>query len=290
MRLFIFYLAVFCIQHLAIGQMPHTPERDSEIVSSAKLKVSGMVIDQDSGQPLEYATISVLRKSDSTLVGGELTGSDGRFLLQIPALPSYAVIEYIGFQKYIIDPLYTNENKPKKGLLNLGRIALISGALALEEVEVRAERSETQFSLDKRIFNVGKDLANRGGSAVDVLDNVPSVTVDIEGQVSLRGSEGVRILINGKRSGLGENLKNIPSNQIERIEVITNPSARYDAEGMAGIINIILKKDSRHGFNGSFDLNMGHPLQAGVGANVNYRKNKINLVCRIRISIQKKSR
>ena len=165
--------------------------------------------------------------------------------------------------------------------IDLGVVGLQVAGIALNEVEIRAEKSETQFSLDKRVFNVGKDLANQGGTAQDILDNVPSVSVDIEGGVSLRGSEGVRILIDGRPSGLANQdnangLRSIPANLIESVEVITNPSARYEAEGMAGIINIILKKDKGSGFNGSFDVNGGYPEQAGVGANVNYRKGKVN--------------
>ena len=148
-------------------------------------------------------------------------------------------------------------------------------------MEIRAEKSEAQFKLDKTVFNVGKDLANRGGTAEEILDNVPSVTVDIEGNVSLRGNEGVRILIDGRPSGLvgagnTNGLRNIPANLIEQVEVITNPSARYEAEGMAGIINIVLKKNKGGGFNGSFDLSGGYPERTGASANLNYRKGKLN--------------
>jgi len=258
------------------SQIPADNLLRSSYDQAIKVKITGTVVDESSGDPLEFATVSVFSIKDTTLLGGELTDVEGKFSASIDREPAYVVIEYIGFENLVINPLPLDDQKPKRGAVNLGIISMSTGSFNLEEVEIRAEKSENQFSLDKRVFNVGKDLANRGGSAVDILDNVPSVTVDIEGAVSLRGSEGVRILINGKRSGLGDNLRSIPSNQIDRIEVITNPSARYDAEGMAGIINIILKRDNRDGFNGSFDLNGGYPAQAGIGANVNYRKNKIN--------------
>ena len=130
-------------------------------------------------------------------------------------------------------------------------------------------------------FTVGKDLANRGGNAEDVLNNVPSLDVDIEGNISLRGSQGVRVLIDGRPSSLvgvndGSGLRSLPSNLIDKIEVITNPSARYDAEGMAGIINIVLKKNTGGGFNGSIDVSGGIPTNAGLSANLNYRKNNLN--------------
>ena len=138
-----------------------------------------------------------------------------------------------------------------------------------------------QFSLDKRIFNVGKDLANAGGSASDILTNIPSVSVDPEGNVKLRGSDNVRILIDGKPSGLvsikgGGGLQQMPAGLIERVEIITNPSARYEAEGNAGIINIVLKKDRQQGFNGSVEVITGYPANFGGAANFNYRRNQIN--------------
>lgn len=138
-----------------------------------------------------------------------------------------------------------------------------------------------QLTLDKKIFNVGKDLANAGGTAADVLSNIPSVAVDVEGNVSLRGSGSVRILIDGKPSGLvslkgGSGLQQLQGNMIDRVEIITNPSARYEAEGMGGIINIILKKERKEGFNGSFDVITGYPENFGLAANVNYRKKDLN--------------
>ncbi len=249
-----------------------------------KLTIKGKVVDASTTSALEFATISIFSKKDTSLLGGGISDIDGMFSFESKAGPSFAEIEFLGYEKMVIDPVPFDRDKMKAGDFNvdMGTIKVSEGGLLLEEVEVRAEKSETQFSLDKRIFNVGKDLANRGGSAVDILDNVPSVTVDIEGEVSLRGSTGVRILIDGKPSNFanaenGNSLRQIPANLIERVEVVTNPSARYEAEGTAGIINIVLKKDKRSGFNGSFDLNGGWPTRAGVGANLNYRKGKVNL-------------
>jgi len=242
----------------------------------------GQITDASSGTPLEFATVSLLKLRDSTLVTGGLTDEGGKFSIQAPAGRYYALAEYIGFE-----PMSININMDREairaagGKVDLGTITMSSDAEMLEEVEVRAEISETQFSLDKKVFNVGKDLANRGGSAEDILDNVPSVAVDIEGNVSLRGSEGVRILVDGKPSGLagsggGSALKSLPANLIDQVEVITNPSSRYEAEGSSGIINIILKKDKRGGFNGALDGSIGIPEQYGVGANLNYRKGPLN--------------
>ncbi len=246
------------------------------------LKLTGKILDKDSNTGLEFATISVYSKRDSSLVTGGLSTAGGAFEVDVKPGPMYAVFEFISYesiqQDVIIDRDAIRSGNRK---IDMGDIILSINSTQLDEVEIRAEKSEVQFSLDKRIFNVGKDLANRGGSAEDILDNVPSVTVDIEGNVSLRGSEGVRILVDGRPSTLvggssGSSLKNIPANMIATVEVITNPSARYEAEGMAGIINIVLKKNTGSGFNGSFDATVGYPEQESLGANINYRKNNLN--------------
>lgn len=242
------------------------------------LTFEGQILDQSSNVPLEFATISFFVLRDSSLAGGGLTDTEGKFSIEMPAGQYFATAEYIGFQPMSFPITMDREAvRAAGGKVDLGQIKLATDAQMLDEVEVRAEISETQFSLDKKVFNVGKDLANRGGSAEDILDNVPSVAVDIEGNVSLRGSEGVRILIDGKPSGLaGSALKSLPANLIDQVEVITNPSARYEAEGSSGIINIILKKDKRGGFNGAIDGQVGVPEQYGVGANLNYRKGPLN--------------
>jgi len=151
----------------------------------------------------------------------------------------------------------------------------------LDAVEIIAERTTVEFRLDKKIYNVGKDLTVRGGTVSDVLDNVPSVSVDVEGNVALRGNDDVRILINGKPSGLvglnsTDTLRQLPAESIERVEVITSPSARYDAEGSAGILNIILRRSKLQGLNGAMTLNTSYPTQAGVSGNINYRTGNLN--------------
>lgn len=248
-----------------------------------KITLKGQIMSTYSGTPLEFATISIFDKENSELITGGLTDLDGTFQVEVEIGPIYAEIEFISFEKLIIDPIIIDREAIRSGdrVINLGTLEMNQNAELLDEVEITAEKSEMQFALDKRIFNVGKDLANQGGTAQDILDNVPSVTVDIEGNVSLRGSSGVRILIDGRPSGLaGEDnangLRAIPANLIDKVEVITNPSARYEAEGMAGILNIVLKKQKGGGFNGSFDVSGGYPAQGGVGANINYRKGKVN--------------
>ena len=165
--------------------------------------------------------------------------------------------------------------------IDLGTIKLELIDQSLDEVTVTAEKSTTQFRLDKRVFNVGKDISTSGASALEVLNHVPSVTVSMEGLVALRGSQGVQILINGKPSVMSDDpskaLGTITADMIDRIEVITNPSAKYESEGTSGIINVILKKDEKEGLNGSISLNTGIPDNHSIGISLNRRTEKFNL-------------
>lgn len=242
------------------------------------INITGKVMEESTGLPLEFATVSLFSITDNALIGGGLTSTDGTFSIEGSAKPMYVLVEFLSFSTKRIDNIMPQNDQT---LIALGDIQIESDAVALETVEIVGEKSETTFALDKRVFNVGKDLSNRGGTAQDILDNVPSVTVDVDGGVSLRGSGNVRILIDGKPSGLvgigGANgLRSLPANMIERIEVITNPSAKFEAEGMSGIINIVLKKDNKAGINGTFEVSGGWPENYGLGANVNYRKGKTN--------------
>jgi ferric enterobactin receptor len=240
--------------------------------------IKGTIIDAQTNAPLSYATIRVLKNTDSTLAGGGISDEKGQISIDIPFGSYYAVVEFIGYKS-----LKTNTFSVSKEQVShdLGPLKITASARTLDEVVVQAEKSSMELSLDKKIFNVGKDLSNAGGTAIDILSNVPSVSVDTEGNVKLRGSDGVRILIDGKPSGLvsfkgGAGLQQLQGNQIERVEIITNPSARYEAEGMSGIINIVLKKERKQGLNGSFEVVTGYQPNFGIAANINYRKNKIN--------------
>ncbi|SDC59616.1 Outer membrane receptor proteins, mostly Fe transport [Algoriphagus faecimaris] len=240
-------------------------------------KLLGKVQDQNSKQALPFASVAVYSEADS-LIGGGITEENGNFSIELPYGRFYALIEFMGFESQRT-PLFELSNTQK--LEDIGTVFLQSSDKDLEEVLVQGEKTLMELSLDKRIFNVGKDLANAGGTATDILMNLPSVAVDPEGNVTLRGSGNVRILIDGKPSGLvsfkgSSGLRQLQANLVERVEVITNPSARYEAEGMAGVINIILKKDSKQGFNGSFEVIAGNPLNLGFSTNLNYRKNRIN--------------
>ena len=240
-------------------------------------KISGLV-NNDSGQPLEYATITVLAVQDSSIVSGTVTNAKGTFTLEVPEGKYWVRMAFMGYKPWYSELLQLTG---KKSRIQLPEVVMVPQATTLDEVEISAEKSRVELALDKKIFHVGKDLSSAGATASEILQNIPSVTVDPEGNVKLRGSSEVRILIDGKPSGLvsfkgGQGLQQLQGSLIESVEVITNPSARYEAEGMAGIINIVLKKNRKKGFNGSFELITGNPANHGVSANVNYRYKKIN--------------
>ncbi len=243
-----------------------------------KATIKGRIIDQASRVPLEYATVTLFSQVDSNMITGGVTNVEGKFAIEVAKGIYFAKVEFISYKtKFISDIKIEKAGK----ILDLDDIEMSANAEILDVVEVRAEKSQMQIALDKRVFNVGKDLANRGGTADDLLDNIPSVSVDIEGNVSLRGNENVRILVNGKPSGLigvgdKNGLRQFPTSMIDRVEVITNPSARYEAEGVAGIINIILRKDNQKGLNGSFDVTVGLPKTYGGAFNLNYRRKNLN--------------
>ncbi|UKM63908.1 TonB-dependent receptor [Flavobacteriaceae bacterium GSB9] len=241
-----------------------------------KINITGKVIDKETQQPLEYATVAFFSKKKSEIVEGGITDIDGKFNISVPSGLYDITFEYISYKKI------TLQNKSLSEDIDLGTIPLEINLEALDAVEVIAEKTTVEIKLDKKIYNIGKDLTTAGGTVSDALNNVPSVAVDIEGGISLRGNENVRILINGKPSamaGFGDTnvLSQLPAEAIERVEVITSPSARYDAEGTAGILNIILRQKETLGFNGSLNLTVGNPDNAGVSANLNYRTEKFNL-------------
>jgi len=247
----------------------------AHVLYAQSTKVNGKLIDAKSNEPLAYANVSVFDANEQ-LITGTVTPASGAFQLQVPRGEYTLRIQFISYQtinrKFVAD----------ESNINFGTIGLQEDVNQLSEVEVVAKRPQMEMKLDKRVFNVGEDLSNIGSNAESLLDNLPSVTVDIEGNVSLRGSGNVRILIDGRPSGLvgisgGSALRQIQADQIERVEVITNPSARYEAEGNAGIINIIMKKEKKGGVNGSISTNVGYPAIAGVNSNINYRKGNVNL-------------
>jgi outer membrane receptor protein involved in Fe transport len=265
---------------LIVLLFPHSVLGQREII------ISGTVADELKA-PMAFSNVAVYKSLDSTLVSGTVTDEVGAFRITVKPGAYYIKVSFISFKDKLIGNILINDQN-----IELGEIVLVPATEVLDEIVVQGEKSSMELALDKRIFNVGKDLANAGGTAADILTNVPSVSVDPEGNVKLRGSDNVRILIDGKPSGLvsfkgGSGLQSLQGSLIERVEVITNPSARYEAEGMAGVINIVLKKDKKQGFNGSLDAISGYPLNMGGAANLNYRHNRINFFINYSIAYRK---
>ena len=242
---------------------------------SKKVTISGKVIEKGTNLPLEYATI-VFENAITKQLSGGITDENGNFKFEVVAGNYNVRAEFISFKSVTVPQ---NEFKADT---NLGTIQMAADVAQLNEIEVIAEKSTVEIKLDKRVYNVGKDMMVKGGTVSDVLDNVPSVTVDAEGTVALRGNENVKILIDGRPSGLAginiaDALKLLPADAVEKVEIITNPSARYDAEGGGGIINIVLRKGKANGVNGSIMVNAGDPETYGTGINLNKKSDDYNL-------------
>ena len=238
----------------------------SSLFAQTKIKIQGEV-------NVPFSSIRLFK--GSTLVTGTIGNEKGKFTLELAPGVYDLLIESIGYEALKM------ANQSFTTSTNLGTINVKESNQTLNEVVVKGQKASMELNLDKRIFNVGTDLANKGATASEILGNLPSIQVDPEGAIKLRGSDNVRILIDGKPSTLAgingsSGLQSLQGNLIDKVEIITNPSARYEAEGMAGIINIVLKKNQNQGFNGAIEATSGYPENFGGTAIVNYRKNKLN--------------
>lgn len=245
-----------------------------------KTTVSGTVIDKNTQLSVEFANVLLIKLPDSAIINGTITDKKGRFSIDEVIPGNYFIrYSYIGYDNANTQPItVTGEQKN----LSLGNLELNVQAKKLNEVTVTSQKATLNTSIDRKVYNVDQDIMSRSGAASDILKNIPSVEVDIDGNVSLRGSENVLILINGKLSPLmgktrAEVLQSLPANSIERIEVITNPSARYRPDGTSGIINIVLKKNIKQGFNGSLTANAGNRDRYNGNISLSYNPGKINL-------------
>ena len=258
----------------------------SVILAEANKRVTntmGVIVSSvadEKNQPLEQSTVAVLNPADSSLVAGGITNQSGYVIIDNVPWGTYLVrISYIGYKNLFINDITITKEKP---VATTGRQQLQSSASQLEGVTVTAQKEMIETNLDKRIFNVDQSIIAEGSTGTDVLENIPSVTVDLEGNVSLRGSQSVTILINGRPTSL--TMDEIPASTIERIEVVTNPSARHDPEGTSGIINVVLKKERKLGTNASLSLGMGvsnlkkdfYLGKYTATLNLNFRYNKFN--------------
>ena len=261
----IFTFLLVLISSLSYGQ---------EKPASSKIILTGNIIESNSKKPLEYATITLKNTSNPKLIFGGITDNKGNFSIEGTAGTYDVLFEFISFKSFKISQKKLTSNT------DFGKISLEEDFTQLNEVIVRSEKTTVEIKLDKKVYNVGKDLMVKGGTVSDVLDNIPSVTVDVEGNIALRGNENVRVLIEGKPSNainVSEALRLIPADAIDKVEVITNPSARYEAEGGGGIINIILKKGKNQGMNGTFIGNVGDPKNNSLNGTLNYKTKEFNL-------------
>ncbi len=238
--------------------------------------ITGTVVELESREPLQYANIVLSKEIDSSFVTGTVTNAEGTFRLEnIDKGKYYLTISFMGFEKNQTS-VFNHQSSTY-----IGTIPLKKSAIFLDQVDVTAEKSTLISSLDKKIYNVGKDIISESSSVSEILQNIPSVSVDINGKVTLRGTSNITFLINGKPSSLlrrnaAAALQQIPAYTIERIEVITNPSAKYNPEGMGGIINIIKKKESEKGINGQIIENIGNEKRFNSNLLFNYSHQNIS--------------
>lgn len=244
-------------------------------------KVYGRVLEKNTNIPISYANVSVYQSVTDKFVTGTVTDDSGKFSFKSLSRGDYYFqYSYIGYEKVQSLPIKVDNEKT---VVNLGSIYLTSSAQILNEVVVKGRKSTYVQNIDKRVFNVGQDLMSASGSASDLMQNIPSVQVDVEGNVSLRGNENVEILINGKPSTMmsartrADVLQQLPANDIERVEVITNPSAQYKPDGVSGIINIVMKKQRTVGVNGNIIANVGSGGRTNASTSVNYNTGRVNL-------------
>ena len=241
--------------------------------------LKGKVIDSSTKAPIDYANVTLYRAKDSTTATGGISNEKGEFLINdIKPGKYFAKVSFIGYKTNLINNILIS---PQSQAVELGAIKITSASIKMGTVVVKGSNDMVVTNLDKQVINVEKDLSSAGGTALDVMQNIPALTVDIDGNISLRGNSNVTILIDGKPTGLAglnssDVLTSIPASSIKSVELVTNPSAKYDPDGTAGIINIVLKKRSNLGFNGIFNLNAGTGDKYTGGSNFNYRTGDLN--------------
>ncbi|MGL4292717.1 MAG: carboxypeptidase-like regulatory domain-containing protein, partial [Bacteroidales bacterium] len=258
----------------------HIPITAMVIMASTPIfsqQIKGRILDASDKSPLEFVNIALFREGSDKLVKGATTTAEGSFDLTGIEKGTYTLrVSFVGYGTLNL-PVVLNSKKPSA---DLGNISLKEDSKTLKEVRVTGQRSQMKFEVDKKVFNVDQNIASAGASASEALSNIPSVTVDNEGNVSLRNNSNVTIWINGRPSGLSEEnraqiLEQLPAESIESIEVITNPSAKFSAEGTAGIINIVMKKEKKTGYFGGISANADSRGGYGVNANINMTYNKL---------------
>tara|TARA_R110002049_G_scaffold111443_5_gene260693 strand:+ start:264 stop:1151 length:888 start_codon:yes stop_codon:yes gene_type:complete len=267
-------ITLFCALILSLTALAQ-PNSNDDIKNGS---VSGRVIDAQLNEPLPYVNI-VIKDTAKKIITGGITNDDGTFEIKnIPEGSITVSIQFVGFKT--IDKNVTLGKGNYK--VNLGDIKLKEESTGLDEVTIVADVSTIQQKVDRKVITIGKDLQTAGATASELMNNLPSVSVDQQtGSISLRGNQNVRVMVDGKLSNIPAEqlLKQIPSNSIKSVELITNPSAKYNPEGMSGIINIVLHKNTKIGFNGNITVGLAHDIEAKFNSSIdaNYRNGKVNV-------------
>jgi outer membrane receptor protein involved in Fe transport len=268
--LFLLSTMIFSLQAQPYSSLPVVPSAISGVIK-------GKVIEATSSNPVEYATVTLYKASDSTMVDGMITNADGYFEFKKLDAGEYNImVRFMGFRKVFIAGISIND---KKAVYDVGTVSLKAEATNLNEVEVVGQAPLVEYKIDRKVVNVDQQLQAQGGTAVDALERIPSITTDLDGNVALRGSTNFMVLIDGKPSILtgSDALNQIPASTIEKIEIITNPSAKYDPDGTAGIINVITKKNSLKGLSGIANLSAGTSPDYTGSILLNYRTKKSSI-------------
>ena len=275
-------LALISLFYLSIDNLLAHGGHNNKSKRPAIGVVQGSVTDSITGSPIEYASISIIDNDDGSVITGGLSRKDGSFNISEIPLGQYIILmEFIGYSKKEIGPINIFPGEQGKIKHFLGEVTLKISNINLDAVEVVGDESQFIQTVDKQIFKVGKNLTAAGGTGFDLLRKVPTLDVSIDGEVSIAGDANVTILIDGKRSGLtGSNRRGVVDNiqvgMVEKVEVITNPSAKYDPDGVGGIINIVMKRGALDGFNGTISGMAGEYEKRNLNSNINYRSEKWN--------------
>ncbi|OYT16454.1 MAG: hypothetical protein B7C24_07810 [Bacteroidetes bacterium 4572_77] len=281
-KTYLFFLLVFLMSISMETIAQNRPQNGKRGANGGKERpaigqISGRIIDSITNETLEYTTVALYSKRNKQVVGGTISQANGRFYMEKIKVGRYDLkISFMGYEDKVISGIIINK---EEHLINLHKIKLSPNVNSLQEVVIDGSAPRIEYQIDKKVINVGKQMTSISGTAVDVLENVPSVKVDIEGNVSLRGSGGFTVLIDGRPSVLDANdaLQQIPASTIDNIEIITNPSAKYDPDGTAGIINIITKKNKLQGISGVANANVGLDNKYGGDFLINYKKRRANI-------------
>jgi outer membrane receptor protein involved in Fe transport len=268
LALFMVYPKVIVAQAPGRGGFQGTMPKESE--------VTGTIIDANSGQPVQYASIAIYRAKDSTLLTGAMSQADGSFTIgELPYGKFYAVVTFLGYRKQKVNGILLI---PTQKIASLGAVKISPSSNMLQTVEITGSAPPVSYQIDKKVVNIAQNVTAAGGTLADALQNAPSIQTDVEGNITLRGSSNYTVLVDGRPSPVSgsEALQQIPANLVQSVEIITNPSAKYDAEGSAGILNIIMKKQRIQGASGVFNATAGTGGKYSANLNLNYKISKFN--------------